>query len=168
MRYGYMSMLHTGQATELGITTDMEKDHINLSSADHLNELLSRIDMERIQLGTTTEEGMREIAERIVRIRKEKGITQVELAKTLGVTQPMVSRIEKGELRLNGEVIIKLAKLYQVSADEILGLKSTQSDNVNISRRWLKRLVKIERLPKRDQDGLIQTVDRYLKASDAL
>jgi transcriptional regulator with XRE-family HTH domain len=118
------------------------------------------------QLGTTTEEGMRQLAERIVRIRKQTGITQVQLAKELGVTQPMVSRIEKGELRLNGEVIIKLAKLYKVSADEILGLRSSESSQPIIPKRWLVRLNKIQQLPKRDQDGLIQTVDRYLKASD--
>ena len=126
------------------------------------------IDMDTNQKGTSTEDGMREIAERIVRMRKEKGITQVQLAETLGVTQSMVSRIEKGELRLNGEVIIKISTLYGVSADTILGLKSSEESQPKISRRWLKRLLMIERLPKRDQDGLIQTVDRYLKASGAI
>jgi transcriptional regulator with XRE-family HTH domain len=111
---------------------------------------------------------MRDLAARIVKIRKEKGITQVELAKTLGVTQSMVSRIEQGELRLNGEVIIKLAKLYNVTTDELLGLKPVQNDQPAISRRWLRRFQKIEKLSKRDQDGLIQTVDRYLKASGQL
>lgn len=113
---------------------------------------------------TATERGMRELATRIVEIRKERGITQIELAKTLGVTQSMVSRIERGELRLNGEVIVKLAKLYKVSTDELLGVKPIGEPQPTISRRWLKRLKMIERLPKRDQDGLIQTIDRYLKA----
>ena len=122
----------------------------------------------RQQQGTTTERGMRELAQRVVRIRKERGITQVELAQKLGVTQPMVSRIEKGELRLNGEVIIKLAKLFKVSTDELLGLKPRKNDQLEISRRWLRRLKKINQLPKRDQDGLIQTVDRYLKAAGQL
>ena len=114
---------------------------------------------------TTTERGMRELAARVVKIRKECGITQVELAKTLGVTQSMVSRIEKGELRLNGEVIIKLAKLFKVSSDELLGLKPIKNDQPAVSRRWLRRFKKIDKLSKRDQDGLIQTVDRYLKAA---
>ena len=118
------------------------------------------------QQGTTTERGMRELAERVVRIRKEQGITQVELAQHLGVTQPMASRIEKGELRLNGEVIIKLAKLFNVSADELLGVKPRNNGQPEISRRWLRRLKRINLLSKRDQDGLIQTVDRYLKAAE--
>jgi len=118
------------------------------------------------QQGTTTERGMRELAAGIVSIRKDQGITQIELAKTLGVTQSMVSRIERGELRLNGEVIIKLAKLFKVSTDELLGVKQITNDQPEISRRWLRRLKRINQLPKRDQDGLIQTVDRYLKAAE--
>jgi transcriptional regulator with XRE-family HTH domain len=111
----------------------------------------------------------KEIAERILRFRKERGITQVELSQQLGITQPMVSRLEKGDYRLNGEIIISLARIFKVSADDILGLKTpTQEGTSAISRRWLKRLVKIETLPKRDQDGLIQTVDRYLKASGTI
>ena len=111
----------------------------------------------------------KEIAERILRFRKERGITQVELSQQLGITQPMVSRLEKGDYRLNGEIIISLARIFKVSADDILGLKTpAQEGTTAISRRWLKRLVKIETLPKRDQDGLIQTVDRYLKASGTI
>ena len=73
----------------------------------------------------------------------------------------MVSRLEKGDYRLNGAIIISLARIFKVSADDILGLKTpAQEGTTAISRRWLKRLVKIETLPKRDQDGLIQTVDR--------
>ena len=122
----------------------------------------------KLSTGTTTERGMRDLAERIVAIRKEKGITQVDLAKTLGVTQPMVSRIERAELRLNGEVIVKLAKLFKISTDELLGVKPVKNGQPVISRRWLRRMKKIEQLSKRDQDGLIQTVDRYLKAADQL
>ena len=124
--------------------------------------------MGRVADDVANELDAKEIAERILRLRKERGITQVELSKTLGITQPMISRLEKGDYRLNGELIISLSKIFQVSADEILGLKPPQQDGSNISRRWLKRLAKIEKLPKRDQDGLIQTVDRYLKASGTL
>jgi len=137
----------------------------NLESMSTILDSMEFSTLARQQQGTTTERGMRDLAARVVSIRKEKGITQVELAKTLGVTQSMVSRIEKGELRLNGEVIIKLAKLFNVTTDELLGVKPLQNGQPEISRRWLRRLKKINQLSKRDQDGLIQTVDRYLKAA---
>ena len=115
------------------------------------------------QQGTTTQRGMRELADRVVAIRKEKGVTQNELAEILGITQPMVSKIESGAFRLNGEVIVKLAKLFEVSTDELLGLKPVRPIQPTINSRWLRRLRKIEKLSKKDQDGLIKAVDRYLK-----
>ena len=124
--------------------------------------------MSRVKNEPVSELAAKDIAERVVKLRKERGITQVELAKILGVTQPMISRLEKGEFRFNDETIVTLATLYKVSADEILGLKTTSTTDPNVSRRWLKRLALIEKLPKRDQDGLIQTVDRYLKASGTI
>ena len=47
----------------------------------------------------------------------------------LGVSQPIVSDYERGELRLHGELIIQLTKILEVTADEILGLESTKSNN---------------------------------------
>ena len=125
--------------------------------------------MTRIAEDSITTREMKELADRIVKLRKERGITQVDLAAALGVTQPMVSRFEGGEFRISSDALIKLAKLLAVTSDELLGLKTSALDGTKtISRRWLKRLVKIEKLPKRDQDGLIQTVDRYLKASGTI
>jgi transcriptional regulator with XRE-family HTH domain len=142
----------------------MNQLHLESPLSHYFTEILALAK----QQGTTTERGMKDLAQRLVRIRKEKGITQVEMARQLGVTQPMVSRIEKGELRLNGEVIIKLANLFHVSTDELLGVEATKNGQPEISRRWLRRLAKIKQLSKRDQDGLIQTVDRYLKAAGQL
>ena len=140
----------------------MKQHDLELTSIINYTEFST---LAKQQQGTTTERGMRELAARVVAIRKENGVTQVELAETLGVTQSMVSRIEKGDLRLNGEVIIKLAKLFKVSTDELLGVKPIKNDQPEISRRWLRRLKMINQLSKRDQDGIIQTVDRYLKAA---
>ena len=50
-----------------------------------------------------TEEGLAEIGERIARLRKERGITQVEMAELLGLSQPVVSDYERGALRLHGQ-----------------------------------------------------------------
>jgi len=61
--------------------------------------------------------------ERLARLRRERGLTQQELAELLGVSQPVVSDYERGELRLHGELILQLAEILDASADEILGLQ---------------------------------------------
>ena len=112
--------------------------------------------------GIATRKGMESIAERVARLRKEKGITQGEMARLLGVSQPVVSDYEHGDLRLHGELIIQLSRILGASTDEILGLKSPKTSNAVKNRRFLRRLQQVDTLPKRDQEALLRTIDAFL------
>ena len=112
--------------------------------------------------GFVTSDGMVELGRRMETYRKKSGILQSELAKKLGVTQPMISRIERGEIRLNGELIVTLAGLFSISTDELLGVKAKSTPEVTVARRWVKRVQRIEGLPKRDQDALALIIDAFL------
>ena len=106
------------------------------------------------------------IGERLSRLRRERGITQMELAEQLGVAQPVVSDYERGELRLHGQTIVELTRVLHVSADELLGLEVHKGNGTIKNRRLLRRLQDLERLPKRDQQALLRTIDAFLaKAS---
>ena len=107
------------------------------------------------------------MGQRVARLRKAKGITQGQLAELLGVSQSVVSDYERGELRLHAEVIVQLSSILGVSADELLGLAETASEPQS---GWVPRLAKkarqIEKLPQRDQEALMRTINAYLsKAS---
>lgn len=105
---------------------------------------------------------------RIARLRKDKGMTQSELADALGVTQPVVSDYENGVIGLDSARIVQLAQILGVSADEILGLdKMTKASSAGIkNRRLFRQLQSIDKLPKRDQEALFRTIDAFLsKAS---
>src|SRR5438270_7583928 len=67
------------------------------------------------------EEGATDFGRRLVELRKARGLTQVEMAERLGSTQSFVSKYERGDLRLHGELIVKLAAALGVSTDELLG-----------------------------------------------
>jgi len=56
-------------------------------------------------------------------IRKEKKITQQEVAEKLHISQSYYARIEKGKGILTDKIIITLCKYFNISADELLGLK---------------------------------------------
>jgi transcriptional regulator with XRE-family HTH domain len=105
---------------------------------------------------------METIAQRVARLRKERGITQEEMASRLGVTQPIVSDYERGALRLHGELIIQFAKILDVTADELLGLQPAKSNGSAKNRRILRRIQQIDKLPKRDQEALLRTIDAFL------
>lgn len=105
------------------------------------------------------------IGQRLARIRRERGLTQVELAEKLGVAQPVVSDYERGELRLHGELIVRLTGILGVGAEELLGLEKAKGNGAPIkNRRLARRLQEIDRLPRRDQQALLRTIDRFLES----
>jgi len=121
------------------------------------------------QLVATTERGTKAIANRLTSIRKEQGITQVEMAKKLKTTQSVYSRYESGEFRLHGELLLAMAKILAVTPNDILGV--TKSGNTkaplseyNIPKRVLRRLRGIEDLTRTDQDYLLRTIDAFMTA----
>lgn len=61
-----------------------------------------------------------EIANRLVELRKEKGYSQEELAERLGVSRQAVSKWERGESSPDTDNLIELAKLYNISLDDLL------------------------------------------------
>lgn len=103
--------------------------------------------------------------DRLARLRKERGITQVELAQRVGIAQPNISDYERGESQPSAEFIIKLVEILGVSADDILGLKPTKPNGHQPRPRLIKRLAEIEKLPAHRQRALLTTIDTFLKGA---
>jgi len=61
-------------------------------------------------------------------LRKEKGMTQAELAKALGVTNKAVSKWETGESMPDTSLLLPISKLFGVSVDELLKGKRNSDD----------------------------------------
>jgi transcriptional regulator with XRE-family HTH domain len=102
------------------------------------------------------------LGQRIARLRKERGLSQVELAEQLELAQPNVSDYERGVVRPNVEVIVALTRILKVSADELLGLESSPRQHPIKDRRLIQYLSQVERLPKRKKDALLMTIRAFL------
>ena len=61
------------------------------------------------------------ISKNIKNLRKEKGLTQKELADLLHVTSQAVSRWEKGDVEPSIDTISEMASIFEVTTDEIIG-----------------------------------------------
>lgn len=60
----------------------------------------------------------------IAELRAKNGkMSQRELAKKIGTTQTSISNWEKDPLSMNAENIVKLCKFFEVSSDDLLGIK---------------------------------------------
>lgn len=58
--------------------------------------------------------------------RKSKGLTQIEVAKHLGVNQNTYSYWENGKTKIDNESLKKLADLFGVTVDYLLGREETK------------------------------------------
>ena len=65
---------------------------------------------------------------RIKQAREAKGLSQKEVAITLGVSAPTVSEWESGKKRPRSSKLPALADLLGVSADYLLGTEETKKD----------------------------------------
>ena len=72
----------------------------------------------------------------LIRLRKEAGLSQEELADKLAVSRQAVSKWERGEALPDTDNLIRLARLYNVSIDEIVGYapeKETSADENKVA-----------------------------------
>ena len=60
-------------------------------------------------------------SEKLKKAREEAGYTQKQVEELLEISQPILSRIEKGQREPSIENLCKLIDFYEVSADWILG-----------------------------------------------
>jgi transcriptional regulator with XRE-family HTH domain len=105
---------------------------------------------------------------RIARLRREKGLTQIELAERLRVSQPVISDYENDVIRLPADTVAQIAEVLGASADELLGLKAPAAHAAGgiKNRRLYRRMQEIEKLPRRDQEALLRTIEAFIsKAS---
>ncbi len=69
---------------------------------------------------------MKTYYERIRDLREDNDLTQQDVANILKTTQQVYSRYENGENELPIRHLVTLCTLFKVSADYILGLKSSK------------------------------------------
>jgi len=62
------------------------------------------------------------IGERLFNLRKDRGMTQKELAEALFINYRTYSGYERNEIEASDDVKIQIAKFFNVSLDYLLGL----------------------------------------------
>lgn len=70
--------------------------------------------------------------ERLKRARKRRGLTQAQVMEMTGITDKSLSRYENGASAPDPDIILALIRLYDVSADYIMGL-SVQMGHATVS-----------------------------------
>lgn len=61
-----------------------------------------------------------ELKDKLIKLRKEKRLSQIEVAEALNVSRQAISRWETGAAAPSTEKLIELSRLYGVSLDELV------------------------------------------------
>ena len=89
---------------------------------------------------------MKESGKRIQELRRDRGMTQTQLAEYVGISSDNLGRIERGQQGVSIDLLIELADFFAVSMDYIALGRKMNVDAVRLMiRSAIDTLVKLER-----------------------
>jgi transcriptional regulator with XRE-family HTH domain len=80
------------------------------------------------------------VGPRLRALRQERGTTLADLSAATGISVSTLSRLESGQRRANLELLLPLARAYQVPLDELVGAPATGDPRIHprpITRRGM-------------------------------
>jgi len=106
----------------------------------------------------------KEMGTRIAQARKERGLTQQQLADALGVSQQTLAHYEVGRVGVGAPMLPRLSELLDLSFDEILLGQPTVRlpGKRGPASRLEQQLDAIARLPKAEQKFVSKMLDSVL------
>ena len=101
--------------------------------------------------------------EKIKRFRKEKGMSQAEMADMTGVHKAHFSRIERGKVQPSIELLKRIAKALDVTTDYLLNEEVDDFTPVRVQDKTLVEKVKlIDTLDTEEKNALLKIIDALL------
>ena len=97
-----------------------------MNKSDKLEQMKQRFEMNEEIYDELTET----IGKKLISLRNSYGLTQQEVADIIGISRSALSYYEKAERTIDIEVLFKLANLYNVSIDYLVGMKKPLPQNM--------------------------------------
>ncbi len=106
----------------------------------------------------------KEMGARIAQARKERGLTQQQLADALGISQQTLAHYEVGRVGVGAPMLPRLSELLDLSFDEILLGQPTMRlpGKRGPASRLEQQLDAVTRLPKAEQKFVSRMLDNVL------
>ena len=102
--------------------------------------------------------------EKIKSLRQSYRLNQVELGKALGVTKQCVSNWENDNIQPSVEMLVKLAKFFNVSADYLLDIDGVEvGDTVCVMTDQGKTEVIVAAILEKAESELALPINKYKK-----
>ena len=106
------------------------------------------------------------LGQRVAVQRKTLGLTQQQLADTLGIAQQTLAHYEVGRLRIAAALLPRLSQLLRMPLEELLG-EPVKAGKRGPTPRLQAQLERIGSLPRGKQRMLLDMLDAALQSSDS-
>ncbi len=97
-----------------------------------------------------------------LRLRKERGWTQSEVADKIGISVGQVKKYEKGDSAPTLHILAKIATVFGVSADVLVFADGTGVAGRKLDAELLRRFEKVAQLPEREKDAVLVLIDSVI------
>jgi len=104
----------------------------------------------------------KQLGARIAELRKNNGLTQIQLADLLGIAQQVVASYEIGRRRVPVSMLPTLAHVLAVTVETLIG-EEAKPVKRGPSPKLQQQLERIGRLPKTKQRFVIEMLDTVLQ-----
>ena len=104
----------------------------------------------------------KQLGKRIANLRKELGMTQVQLAEVLNISQQHMASFEAGRRKVSSSDIPILAQLFGVSTDDLLGIADT-SNKRDATPQLKKQIEQVALMPKSRQKFISDMLELLIK-----
>ena len=100
-----------------------------------------------------------EFGERLYQLRHEKGFSQQQIAERVGVTQQAYAGWERSTTALRPLDLAKLAAAFDISSDELLGLKPAGKRKGGPVGRAHRLFEQVSKLSRKQQQKVLDSVE---------
>jgi transcriptional regulator with XRE-family HTH domain len=110
---------------------------------------------------------VREFGVRVAQYRERQHLSITQLAALLGVDYMQVSRYEKGQSLPSLETAIRLAKILQVSLDDLTGSEPPPAASPAFANtRLFERMRELDQLPADRQELALRVLDTVISGHE--
>jgi transcriptional regulator with XRE-family HTH domain len=106
---------------------------------------------------------MLNIGDKITELRKAKGWSQSDLAKAIEASRDIIGKYERNENSPSIEMALKIAKVFDVPVDYLLG----EGKHAHYDNDTIKRIEEIQVLDSGTKSVLFNLIDTYIRDAKA-
>lgn len=102
----------------------------------------------------------KELGDRVATLRKQNHLTQVQMAKQLGVSQQQVASYEAGRVKIPVSALPKLTAILSTSVEQIVGIEKKKRRGP--ASRLQQQIEQISHLPRSKQKLVMEMLDALI------